>query len=114
MELNSWTFLIGIACLILLISPFILLIIFIIKYISTLKVGNKSMTSAIIMLVTICIALGFLIISVSILMQNGSGLASAGSIILVGLVFCSIIIFDIGSIIAICVLSLSSNDNTKV
>ena len=112
MELNFRIFLIGIACLILLISPFIFLIIFIVKYISTLKSGKKSMTSAIIMIITICIAVGFLIISVSILMQNGSGFASAGSIVLVGLVFCSIIIFDIGSIIAIVVL-LSSNDKTK-
>ena len=47
------------------------------------------------------------------LMQNGSGLARAGSVVLVVLVFCSIIIFDIGGIIAIFVLSLSSNDNTK-
>lgn len=113
MEVNCRIFLIGIACLILLISPFIFLIIFIVKYISTLKSGKKRRTSAIIMLITICIAAGFLIISVSILMQNGSGLASAGSFILVGLVFCSIIIFDIGSIIAIVVLSLSSNDKTK-
>lgn len=113
MELNCRIFLIGIACLILLISPFIFLIIFIVKYISMIKSGKKNMTSAIIMIITICIAAGFLIISVSILMQNGSGLASAGSIVLVGLVFCSIIIFDIGSIIAIFVLSLSSNDNMK-
>lgn len=113
MELNYRIFLIGFVCLILLISPFVFLIIFIIKYISTLKVGKKRMTSAIIMLITICIAIGFLIISVSILMQNGSGLASAGSFILVGLVFCSIIIFDIGSIIAIVILSLSSNDKMK-
>lgn len=113
MELNCRIFLIGIACLILLISPFIFLIIFIVKYISTLKGSRKRKTSAIIMLITICIAAGFLIISVSILMQNGSGLASAGSIILVVLVFCSIIIFDIGSIIAIFVLSLSSNYKMK-
>lgn len=113
MELNFRIFLIGIACLILLISPFIFLIIFIVKYISALKGSNKRRTSAIVMLIIICIAVGFLIISVSILMQNGSGLASAGSFILVGLIFCSIIIFDIGSIIAIVVLSLLSNDNTR-
>ncbi len=113
MELNCRIFLIGIACLILLISPFIFLIIFIVKYISTLKGSRKRRTSAIIMLITICIAAGFLIISVSILMQNGSGLASAGGFVLVGLVFCSIIIFDIGSIIAIVVLSLLSNDKPK-
>ena len=113
MELNCRIFLIGIACLILLISPFIFLIIFIVKYISTLKGSNKRRTSAIIMIITICIAIGFLIISVSILIQNGSGWASAGSFVLVGLVFCSIIIFDIGSIIAIIVLSLSSNDKPK-
>ena len=113
MELNCRIFLIGIVCLILLISPFVFLIIFIVKYISTIKSGKKNMKSAIIMIITICIAAGFLIISVSILMQNGSGFASVGSFILVGLVFCGIIIFDIGGIIAIVVLSLSSNDNTR-
>ena len=60
MEFNSGTFLIGIACLILLISPFTFLIIFIVKYISTLKGSNKSETSAIIMLITICVAVGVL------------------------------------------------------